>query len=93
MGVKCIFSAKEFEVQRVKVEDVAVQIHRRALRWLGKVTRGVRKLSLNCLFAGRKNNNFDLCRPPGNQLDNLTTLPIFTYFSNLTIVVHPGIMY
>ena len=29
-------------------------------------TRGVRKLSLNCLFAGRNNNNFDLCRPPGN---------------------------
>ena len=25
-----------------------------------------RKLSLNCLFAGRNNNNFDLCRPPGN---------------------------
>ena len=29
-------------------------------------TRGVGKLSLNCLFAGRNNNNFDLCRPPGN---------------------------
>ena len=28
-------------------------------------TRGVGKLSLNCLFAGRNNNNFDLCRPPG----------------------------
>ena len=25
-----------------------------------------RKLSLNCLFAGRNSNNFDLCRPPGN---------------------------
>ena len=25
-----------------------------------------RKLSLNCLFAGRNNNNFDICRPPGN---------------------------
>ena len=24
-----------------------------------------RKLSLNCLFAGRNNNNFDLCRLPG----------------------------
>ena len=24
------------------------------------------KLSLNCLFAGWNNNNFDLCRPPGN---------------------------
>ena len=31
-----------------------------------EATRGVRKLSLNCLFAGRNNNNFDLCRPPGN---------------------------
>ena len=30
------------------------------------VTLRVRKLSLNCLFAGRNNNNFDLCRPPGN---------------------------
>ena len=29
-------------------------------------TRLGRKLSLNCLFAGRNNNNFDLCRPPGN---------------------------
>ena len=29
-------------------------------------TPGVRKLSLNCLFAGRNNNNFDICRPPGN---------------------------
>ena len=29
-------------------------------------TRAVGKLSLNCLFAGRNNNNFDLCRPPGN---------------------------
>ena len=29
-------------------------------------TRGVRKLSLNCLFAGCNNNKFDLCRPPGN---------------------------
>ena len=25
-----------------------------------------RKLSLNCLFAGRNNSNFGLCRPPGN---------------------------
>ena len=24
-----------------------------------------RKLSLNCLFTGRNNNNFDLCRLPG----------------------------
>ena len=29
-------------------------------------TLRVGKLSLNCLFAGRNNNNFDLCRPPGN---------------------------
>ena len=29
-------------------------------------TRLGRKLSLNCLFACRNNNNFDLCRPPGN---------------------------
>ena len=29
-------------------------------------TPRVGKLSLNCLFAGRNNNNFDLCRPPGN---------------------------
>ena len=32
----------------------------------GKVTPRVGKLSLNCLFAGRNNNNFDLCRSPGN---------------------------
>ena len=31
-----------------------------------KRTRRIGKLSLNCLFAGRNNNNFDLCRPPGN---------------------------
>ena len=31
-----------------------------------EVTRLGRKLSLNCLFARRNNNNFDLCRPPGN---------------------------
>ena len=29
-------------------------------------TLRVRKLSLNCLFAGGNNNNFDLCRPSGN---------------------------
>ena len=30
-------------------------------------TRGVRKLSLKCLFAGRNNNNkFDLLSSPGN---------------------------
>ena len=28
-------------------------------------TRGVRKLSLNCLFAEENINKFDLCRPPG----------------------------
>ena len=31
-----------------------------------RITLLGRKLSLNCLFAGRNNNNFDLCRPPGN---------------------------
>ena len=30
------------------------------------LTRGVRKLSLNCLCADRNNNNFDFCRPLGN---------------------------
>ena len=36
--------------------------------WTGftQFTRVGRKLSLNCLFAGRNNNNFDLGRPPGN---------------------------
>ena len=29
-------------------------------------TRGVRKLSLNCPFAGRNNNKFDLLSSPGN---------------------------
>ena len=42
---------------------------------LARITLVGRKLSLNCLFAGRNNNNFDLCRPPGNLLDNLTKGP------------------
>ena len=29
-------------------------------------TLRIGKLSLNCLFPGRNNNNFDLCRPLGN---------------------------
>ena len=38
----------------------------RAVGSKGSSTLRFRKLSLNCLFVGRDNNNFDLCRPPGN---------------------------
>ena len=41
-------------------EDGAIEF------WRLKITLLGRKLSLNCLFARRNNNNFDLCRPPGN---------------------------
>ena len=56
-----------------------------------------RKLSLNCLFAGRNNNNFDplsSSRELIRQFDQGSReglCQFFTGFSNFTIVMHPGI--
>ena len=53
--------------------------------WWKLGTPRVGKLSLNCLFAGRNNNNSDLCRPPGNKSDNLTKGP-GRDFANFSLV-------
>ena len=49
---------------------------------------GGRKLSLNCLFAGRNCNKFDLLSSPGNQFDNLTEGPgrDFANFSLVSLI-------
>ena len=47
-------------------ERVAEQTPEGTLGTNSRSTLLGRKLSLNCLFARRNNNNFDLCRPPGN---------------------------
>ena len=47
-------------------QHVLSNLHFRGMEGKERSTLLGRKLSLNCLFAGRNNNNSDLCRPPGN---------------------------
>ena len=72
-GEKCSYAHRQVDEQpsiRSKKNDdksaVAVLKITRQLGCVFQDTRLGRKLSLNCLFARRNNNNFDLCRPPGN---------------------------
>ena len=57
--------AHRFVMSRLPVEDRrGSDVGNIGLLKMG--TLRFRNFSLNCLFAGRNNNDFDLCRPTGN---------------------------
>ena len=62
----CVVVCHTYHIVELCLSRVSDRMHGRKQGRKKPYPIRFRKLSLNCLFPGWNNNNFDLCRPPGN---------------------------